>query len=275
LTEVLVGEWLYWVLQESTTASAQDTAPSAPSTILSAGLVAGIVGLFGVLVAQYFTGRRHNEALEHASKLEAQRAQEAALQKYFEQVGELLVDKQLRRATPSDHLSTVARAQTLAVLQDLDSHRKRTLVQFLYGTALLNRNKVVVSLKEANLREANLGEANLEEAALGEVILREAVLRDANLGGIILQGADLGEADLRGVSLREADLSGAILRGVKVNKSALREADLNGANLQGADLREADLREADLNGANLQGADLREAILTKANLRRANLRGPS
>jgi hypothetical protein len=35
------------------------------------------------------------------------------LQNYFEAVGELLIEKPLRRASPGNNLSTVVRAQTL------------------------------------------------------------------------------------------------------------------------------------------------------------------
>jgi hypothetical protein len=49
---------------------------------------------------------------------------------YFEQTGKLLIDQPLRRASPGDNLGTVARAQTLTVLERLDPDRKRILLQF-------------------------------------------------------------------------------------------------------------------------------------------------
>ncbi len=63
------------------------------------------------------------------------------MQNYIENVGELLIEKPLRRASPGDNLSTVVRAQTLSVLQGLDPDlkrmgldpdRKRILLLFLY-----------------------------------------------------------------------------------------------------------------------------------------------
>ena len=60
-----------------------------------------------------------------ARNLEAQRGSDAALQNYFEAVGELLIEKPLRRASPGNNLSTVVRAQTLSVLEGLDPDRKR------------------------------------------------------------------------------------------------------------------------------------------------------
>src|SRR5215217_4248892 len=111
--------------------------------------------------------RRNQESRD----LEAQRAHEAALQNYFEQVGTLLIDQPLHRASPGDNLSTVVRVHTLAVLEGLDPDRKRILLQFLYESRLLHRDKPVVSLVSADLSGANLVDA----------ILREADLRGANL----------------------------------------------------------------------------------------------
>jgi hypothetical protein len=74
----------------------------------NAPLIAAVIALGGVGTAQMVSialeGRRVREApdLEDARtketrRLEAQRAHEAALQNYFEAVGELLIEKPLRR----------------------------------------------------------------------------------------------------------------------------------------------------------------------------------
>ena len=123
---------IYW-LQEATEAGAQGAASSWESVLLTNGVVGALVGLVGVLIGQYLQQRRHSQTLEQtveletqrankAAELEAQRAHEAALQKYFEQMREALADpkRPLRRSTMGDALSTIARAQTLAVLEGLD-----------------------------------------------------------------------------------------------------------------------------------------------------------
>ncbi|MCD6053424.1 MAG: hypothetical protein K0Q96_616 [Rubrobacteraceae bacterium] len=169
-------------------------APSNP--ILTGGIVGAIVAFVGVLVTQYFTGKRHSEALLHARELEAARAQDAALQRYFEQLGKLLADAErpFRRSTLGDDLSTVARAQTLSILQSIDDpDRKRTLLHFLYESGLLYRNRPVIDLPRADLSRANLYGANLSGANLSRADLREADLRRATL-----YGADLILAELRG-----------------------------------------------------------------------------
>ncbi len=64
----------------------------------------------------------------------------------------------MRRASPGDNLGTVVRAQTLAVLEGLDFVRKRILLQFLYESDLIRKDKPVVSLVAANLSRADLSE---------------------------------------------------------------------------------------------------------------------
>jgi hypothetical protein len=55
------------------------------------GATAGaLFGLIGVLIGQYLTQRRHSEALRQTAELEEQRANQAALLKYFELGGQLI-----------------------------------------------------------------------------------------------------------------------------------------------------------------------------------------
>jgi len=151
----------------------------------NAALIGALVALGGVFTAQMVSialedqRTREARALEdrrtqEARDLEAQRAGEAALQNYFEQVGELLIEKPLREASTGDNLSTVVRVQTLAVLEGLDPDRKRILLLFLYESGLINEPQLVVSLQGANLRDANLSEANLSEANLSGADLSNA-----------------------------------------------------------------------------------------------------
>jgi hypothetical protein len=114
----------------------------------NAAVIGALVALGGVFTAQLVSialeDRRTQEAREleaeraqEARNLEAGRAGEAALQNYFEAVGELLIEKQLPRASPGERLSTVVRAQTLSVLEGLDPDRKRILLLFLYESGLI------------------------------------------------------------------------------------------------------------------------------------------
>ena len=115
---------IYWLLQEATTAGEQGAALTWPN-ILTAGVVGAVISFVGLIIGLIFTQRRHTQTLQTTRELEDHRAQEAALQNYLEQVGKLLVEEDLRSATLGDNLSTVARAQTLAVLEGLNPNRKR------------------------------------------------------------------------------------------------------------------------------------------------------
>jgi pentapeptide repeat protein len=142
----------------------------------NAAVIGALVALGGVFTAQMVSIALDDRRTQEARNLEAQRAGEAALQNYFEVVGELLIEKQLRRASPGDNLSTVVRAQTLSVFEGLDAERKRILLLFLYEAGLIYKDKPVVSLEAANLSHANL--------------------RGADLSGTALHGADMNNADL-------------------------------------------------------------------------------
>jgi uncharacterized protein YjbI with pentapeptide repeats len=248
---------IYWI-QEATIAGAQGATPSWLNALLGAGVVGAVVGFIGLILAQL----RHTQTLRQTRELEdkrareireledkraretreleAQRAHEAALQRYFEHVGNLLVEQPLRDATLGDTLSTVARAQTLAVLEGLDPDRKRILLQFLYESHLIDAGEAVVSLAGANL-----GETNLERA----------ILRGANLTGANLTGANLVWAELTSANLRGAYLGGAKLGGAYLGRAYLGGAVLVGANLERAILEGANLERANLTGANLLWAE--------------------
>jgi uncharacterized protein YjbI with pentapeptide repeats len=177
------------------------------------GATAGAVfGLIGVLVGQYLTQRRHTEALRQTAELEEQRANQAALLKYFELGGQLI-----RVPADADYLGPILRAQTLTLLEVLEPGHKRILLQFLYESGLLGPEKPGFSLRGANLVEANLLEANLAGANLAEATLREAKLERANLT----------EANLLEANLKEADLSGAFLQ--EMTKEGLTQTQIDEA----------------------------------------------
>ncbi len=204
----------------------------------------------------------------------------AELQEFINKTSELLLDKDLRA---SDAVQKNARARTLVVLPHLDPDRKRSVLQFLYESGLLQKEGTIVNLQDADLskahlRYARLSGADLSGADLSGADLNEAHLNEAHLNEAHLSYADLSKADLYGARLSGADLHGARIDGADLSEADLSEAHLNGAclskaRLRGADLSGADLRGADLSGADLNEADLRGACLSDAHLDGANLRG--
>ncbi len=104
------------------------------------------------------------------------RALDDSLQAYLDGMSQLLTDKErpLHKAQPGDSLRTVARARTLTVLSRLDRGRKRSVLEFLYESRLIDQEEAlldesdlierrhnIVSLQQANLSGANLSRANL------------------------------------------------------------------------------------------------------------------
>ena len=163
--------------------------------------------------------------------VEEQRAQDAALQAYLDQMGTLLLTEDLRKSEEGSEVRTLARARTKTVLARLDSRRTAAVIEFLIEAELAQ----LIELSGTNLSNANLSGANLSSANLSD-----ANLRGTNLIGANLSYADLSGANLSGAYLDEADLSGADL-----SDANLSDADLFGTVLSGADLSYADLSGAE------------------------------
>jgi uncharacterized protein YjbI with pentapeptide repeats len=193
----------------------------------------------------WFNRQQQQRELEIAE----QRAQDEALQGYLDQMSQLLADKErpLHRAEPGDSLSTVARAQTLAVLRRLDPNRKRNVLQFLHEANLINGTYPSVVVAGADMAYADFGGVELTYANLSDTILTEANLAGAILSRSILNGADLTRATLREASLVEATLSESTV--IKAQITTQRGdttqteswAQLWPCRLGGADLSDANL----------------------------------
>jgi uncharacterized protein YjbI with pentapeptide repeats len=201
------------------------------------------------------------ERADSAQKIEDQRAQDAALQAYLDQMSQLMLEGGLGGSEGGNEVRTLARARTQTVLARLDSRRKGTVVQFLYDASLIEKDQPVVSLSNVGLRDADLSDANLSDANLSD-----AELQDANLSGATLQDADLSFAHLSG-----AKMSGATMSGANLSDAELQDANLSGAHLTFAKLGDANLTRSNLSDARLQNADLSEAYLVETNLSDADL----
>jgi hypothetical protein len=132
----------------------------------NAALIGALVALGGVFTTQTVSIALDDRRTQESRNIEGQRAHEAALQNYLEQVGKFLIEQPLHRASPGDDLSTVVRAQTLTVLEGLEPGRKRILLRFLYESGLIRKDRPVVNLALANLSGALLTGAVLSGANL-------------------------------------------------------------------------------------------------------------
>jgi hypothetical protein len=196
-------------------------------------IVPVVLSLITVVFALWQDARQDQIESKRAKaerELAKERAQDEALQVYLDQMGTLLLERDLRSSTEdnatehSKEARTLARARTLTVLGRLEPSRKTAVMQFLV-------------------------EGDLVQSAEG----REPIIAlGQKRGQIPVAGTEIvpgSGTDLNGVALYLADLSGASLSGAD-----LSDANLFAANLSGADLFKADLFKADLSDANLNNA---------------------
>jgi uncharacterized protein YjbI with pentapeptide repeats len=230
-------------------------------------IIPAVLALGGYLFT-FTISRNERKAADRHNQTEREIAQdnqrEAALKEYFEKISELILHENLRHSDPDAEVQKIARVWTLTALRQLDAHRKRSLLQFLYESDLLEKDEYIVDLDGADLSGADLSRVNLHEANLHFANLSRADLQFTKLHEANLSGADLSEAILIGADLNGADLSGADLSG-----AILIQTDLSGANLHGTKLNGANLIGASLIGTSLIGTSLINADLTGANLKGA------
>jgi hypothetical protein len=185
----------------------------------NAALIGALLALGGV-----FTTQLVNIALE------AQRAQDRALQAFLDQISHSDTHSdtysKLRTAPASGHERAILRAKLQTLLLQLNEERKGVLLSFLHG-AKLSRKKEIIPYEYAKdgrkckgqerwkypiLRLDNIDfsrtkrtpDTKLTFDDLRGIILRGAKLSEVNLSGANLSDADLSNADLSAALLREA-----------------------------------------------------------------------
>jgi hypothetical protein len=228
---LLSDEWLWWRLNDYI----QPEDPTQRKDLVNA-FVLIVGGVVAFLIASAAMGNLYmtRRNLRQQRELDERRAQDDALQAYYEQVGYLLTEHKLGEVQNRNHpVRLLAQAQTQTVLRRVDGKRKGDLVRFLSGGQLIGGENII---------------------SLAGVDLSRADLKDANLCGAVLGAANLSRADLILADLSEANLT----------EAGLGAANLTRANLSGARLRRANLILANLSGADLSGADLYEAKFASA-----------
>jgi hypothetical protein len=145
-------------------------------------LALAAIGLWFAAQQDFRQQQIEEERANSARKIEEQRAQDAALQAYLDQMSQLMLEGDLRGSDGgSEEVRTLARARTRTVLARLDSRRKGSVVQFLNEASLIEKDYPVVSLSNVSLRDADLS----------KLVLSGANLQDADLSGAFLDGANL------------------------------------------------------------------------------------
>jgi uncharacterized protein YjbI with pentapeptide repeats len=172
-----------------------------------------VIPVAGGLIVAVVTNRYNKRQKEREEAVQSLRAQDEILQKYLDQMSDLVVNKGLsQKQKPadsepeSDHIRKLAQARTIATLLGLDSEHKRRPLKLVYELGLIKKDNGPLELENAGLDGANLSELTLRCTYLKCIDLRLS-----NLKGADLEGANLNLADLRGSDLRRADLKGTDL----------------------------------------------------------------
>jgi hypothetical protein len=187
-------------------------------------------------------------------KLAEQRAQDATLQAYLDQMSTLMLNRNLLESEPSDPTFALAQARTSTVILRLDGAHNRSVTRFLRDSGLADDLLLSgIDLEGARLSEAQLAYANLSETQLAHADLSEADLFNADLSGTRLAHADLGDtdldgADLRGANLNDADLGDTDLLDVDLSSAQVTQEQLDQAeSLKGATMPEGQMLKSDDN----------------------------
>ena len=229
-------------------------------------IVPAAIAFAGLWFNAQQSDRERKRANEHARG--------EALQSYFDQMGRLLLDKdmELGKSKEGDEVRTLARAWTLTVLTRLgfDGLRKRSVVQFLYEAKLITKDHIALDLREAYLNFAKL---NGSDFYLTRVNLHGASLTKATMNATNLVEADLSDTRMFGANLllanlRRADMSRAVLMSSNTDSiplprsSATENYSFDSPGPKNANLRLTDLREVDLTDAYVS----EEQLLSAASL---------
>ena len=247
--------------------------------------LAGTLAIPGVIAfgTLWFTGQQNEQQrlieerrAQADRELEDQRAQDAALQAYLDQMSTLLLEEDLRNSAADSEVGTLARARTVTVIQRLNADGNQNVIRFLSEAKLtggITGQSSISLLTQADLQGAHFEGVDLSAIDLSDADLSDAYLSNANMESADLSGADLSNADLSGeADLKKADLSGADLSNADLSGDAdLEKADLSDAYLSDANLIDAYMVRADLSGADLSSANLASAELAFSDLSDANL----
>ncbi len=125
--------------------------------LISALAIPLVVG-FG---AVWFTTRQGKVAV--AENKDNQR--ETALQSYIDKMSELLLHEKLRDSA-DEEVRKLARVRTLTILPRLDADRKRSVLQFLYDSRLIDIDKCIIDMSGAKMSGINLSGTQLSGAYL-------------------------------------------------------------------------------------------------------------
>jgi hypothetical protein len=123
--------------------------------------------------------RHANEQRRREERAVEKQTEAAALEAYLDQMGYLLIEKDLRNAPENSDIRALAQARTLTILLRLEAERKRHPLKLVAQMHLIDKGSCVIRLPHADLNDADLTEANLRGTVLADADLRNANLKGA------------------------------------------------------------------------------------------------
>src|SRR5215203_3812606 len=225
--------------------------------LLSALAIPVVLAVAGLYFETQLDERQRKSDARRAQtehQLEERRADDAALQAYLDQIGTLMLNKNLLESEPGDSAYTLAQARTSTAISRLDADHNRHVTRFLSDSGLSGQTGEESSIslfRQIDLSGADLSGANLRDATLNKANLSYASVFEANLSNAVVHAANLRHTDLSYSNLSGANLSSwaNLIESTAKDKEERNKMKRRGANVVGAgNLSEA----ADLSGANLE-----------------------
>ena len=222
-------------------------------------LIQAVLGVSGVLFNLILSHRAESERNTDREIADG-RNREQTLRRYLDTMQQLIIGENLDYGSDA-RLRQVARAQTIAAINALDTKRFDQVINFLRDAELLDftdyesetaetgPEKPPITFKDADLRGVIWPGVNLQR-----LNLNAARLTGANLSSAYMEQINLHDASLQDTNLEKAFLSDADFTGAQLARACFREANLEDASLSGATLADADFKAADLTGVNFENA---------------------
>jgi uncharacterized protein YjbI with pentapeptide repeats len=142
---------------------------------------------------------------EAAQDLEEQVTQDEALQAYFDQLGQLILERNLLDADVNSPVFTLAQARTSTAIRRSDEEHRDIILQFLTDSGLAG---TTVRIAGTHITSIDGHPPDGESSPDGETSF--SLLKGINLSGADLRGASLSQVDLSYANLTGADLRGPI-----------------------------------------------------------------
>jgi hypothetical protein len=141
----------------------------------------------------------------------------------------------------SPESQAIARALTLAVLDELDGKRKGKVISYLADSKLIIEDPMLKSKSEINLEHANLKYIVLQDVVMPFVKINNADMTNARLDNVDLSNSDLADSDLSEATLKDVKLIEA-----KVYRVNFTKTNLTGVNFSNTDLNNSNFYNATL-----------------------------